>query len=64
MKTKEEATGAAELKTIEAWAEELKTPDWLFAATKTVKAWGIGKEISKVDFESALATTGNLKINP
>lgn len=64
MKTKEETNVAVELKTIEAWADELKTPDWLFAATKTVKAWGLGKEISKTDFESALVATGNLKINP
>lgn len=64
MKTKDEGKDVVEMKSVETWASELETPDWLFAATKTVKGWGLGRELSKSEFEAALVSTANLKINP
>lgn len=55
------ATG--ESKAIEAWAKELETPDWLFAAAKSIRKWGEGKELSKSDFEAAVDQAANLKCN-
>ena len=52
------------LKSIEAWAAELGTQDWNFAAAKAIRKWGMGKEVSKAEFETAVFQAANLKCNP
>jgi len=42
-------------KPVESWAIELKTPDWLFAAAKMLAQWPRGRELTKAEYQSAVA---------
>ena len=44
---------------VEAWAAELDTPGWLFAAAKAKSDWPQGVELTRGQFEAALNDAGN-----
>lgn len=50
------------MKPIEKHAEELKTPDWVFAGVKVHKHWGGGHEVPRVEFEKACQEVCDLPI--
>jgi len=45
---------AIEFKTVEQWASEKSTPDWLFAAAKVGNRWPIGRELSEAEYDAAI----------
>lgn len=47
-------TPSAGVVTAEQHAEELKTPDWLFASTKAYHRWPHGKEVTRAEYEAAV----------
>jgi hypothetical protein len=47
-------------KPIEFWAEELKTPKWLFAGLKLGKDWAIGQEVTRETYEEAADWAANV----
>lgn len=49
----EPARGSA-TKTVEAWCELKKTPDWLFGAARRVGRWGEGRELTEVEYVATL----------
>jgi hypothetical protein len=54
-----------ETKSIEAWAEQKATPDWLFAIAKAITpGWGVGREVTEADFDAVIHLSGNLQILP
>lgn len=54
-----------ELKSIEQWAEEKKTPKWLFAAAKAITpSWGVGREVTEADFDAVVDRAGKLEMRP
>lgn len=56
------AAPPAERKTVEAWAEALETPDWLFAAAMAGAFKAEGRELSKVQYLAALKHIANTPI--
>ena len=50
-------------KTIEDWAAQKGTPDWLMAAAKYRSKWGQGREVSEGDFDAAVAEAGGIKLS-
>lgn len=53
---------AADRQTIEIWGAEKRTPDWLFAATKALKGWAIGQEVSEEDYDLAVLAAANVQM--
>lgn len=39
-------------KPVEAWAAELGTESWLFAATKMRARWPVGRELTRAEYEA------------
>lgn len=50
-----------ELKTIEAWAFELRVPSWQVAALKKANNYASGKSLTRSEFETALKNAMNKK---
>lgn len=53
-------TADEDRETVESLALELKTPDWLFAATKAYNRWPIGHLTTRSEYEAALKAVGGL----
>lgn len=51
------------MKSIEDWAKEHETPDWLLAAMKASRKWGEGKRVEKSTYEKALNDVGGMKLH-
>jgi hypothetical protein len=49
----------SEKKTIEQWAAERNTEDWLFAATKAVTRWAEGREVTAKEYDDAVHKAAN-----
>lgn len=50
---------------IEKWAEEKRTPAWLFAAAKAITpAWGVGREVTEQQFDDVIHRAGHLEMRP
>ena len=47
----------APAKAVEAWAKELNTPLWLFAAAKAKFRWPEGQLLTRAEYERALRAT-------
>ena len=56
------AAKTAGQKTAEEWAAEKGTPAWLFAATKALHRWPIGKELAEPDYLAACDKAANVQI--
>jgi hypothetical protein len=39
---------------VEAWASELATPAWAFAAARMKHSWPEGRQLSRADYEKAV----------
>ena len=51
------------LQTIEAWAAQKGTADWLFNVAKTITpGWAIGREVTEADFDAAILRSGGMQI--
>lgn len=52
------AVSAADLRRpVEQWADELKTPSWLFRAARQKFRWPIGQELTRAGYDAAIEAT-------
>lgn len=57
-----QAAGDVEKKSAELWAKEKNTPNWLFAGTKALHAWPVGKELTAADYDAAISAALDVRI--
>lgn len=51
-----------EPKPVETWRRAKKTPEWLFAAAKTMHRWPEGRVIDEAAYDAAIAAAGSVRI--
>lgn len=51
-----------EIKTVEQWAAEKATPDWLLAAARAGNRWPVGRELTEQEFDAAIEAAAHTQI--
>lgn len=49
-------------RTVEEWAKEAGTPDWLFAGAKCGNRWPLGKTMTRAEYDAAIDRAANVTI--